>query len=138
MDDQPAAKIQRRAFSKDMLDVIEQTRRNLEEDARGARVKGKGKAREQIPKKRGGRKNEPADLSLAGSTSIGGNVFDDAVQNRDLPAQPTSKARPRKDQALESSIASVPDESRPVAKIDKKFRDDASMLPCTPDRTKKF
>lgn len=117
----------RRAPRKSTEEILDIARRKREEKAKG---KAKGKTGKQAAKKQGGRKKRPNDPNLLSSTNMySSNVFEDAAQNRDLPAQPGFEVSSRKDAALKSLIASVPEDCRPVAKMDKKYLDDASMLP---------
>lgn len=122
----------RRAPNKSTEELLDAARRKREEKVKGkgsGKAKGKAKGGKQAPKKQGGRKKRPADPDLLRPINLQGNIFEDAAQNRDLPNQPTFEVSSRKDQALKSLIASVPEDCRPVAKIDKKYLDDASVLP---------
>lgn len=112
----------RRATAKSTEDILIKTRRKAEEKIKSARA---AKGKNQAPKKQG-RKKRAADPNLLNSTSIRDNdIFENAAHNRDLPDQPTFEFTTRKDKALKSLIASVPEECRPIAKVDKKYLDDA-------------
>lgn len=116
-------KKRRTAAPQSAEDILATARRKIE--AR-ANAKGAGKGKKQAPKK--GRKPKPAAPDLLNTASmLGSNVFEDTARMRDVPDQPTfgSDHDNRKDKALRSLIASVPEEYRPVAKTDKKFLEDA-------------
>lgn len=119
----PQPKKRRAAASGSAEDILAAARRKIE--AR-AKAKGAGKGKKQAPKK--GRKTKPTAPDLLNTASmLGSNVFEDTARMRDVPDQPTfgPDHDNRKDKALRSLIASVPEEYRPVAKTDKKFLDDA-------------
>lgn len=104
-------------------DILATARRKIEAKAK---AKGAGKGKKQAPKK--ARKTKPTAPDLLNTASmLGSNVFEDTARMRDVPDQPTfgPDHDNRKDKALRSLIASVPEEYRPVAKTDKKFLDDA-------------
>jgi len=113
----------RRAAPKSAEDILAIARRKIEAKAK---AKGAGKGKKQAPKK--GRKAKPSAPDLLNTASmLGSNVFEDTARMRDVPDQPTfgPDHDNRKDKALRSLIASVPEEYRPVAKTDKKFLEDA-------------
>lgn len=113
----------RRAAPKSAEDILATARRKIEAKAK---AKAAGKRKSQAPKK--GRKTKSTVPDLLNTTGIlGNNVFEDAARMRDVPDQPIfgSDHDKRKDKALKSLIASVPEEYRPVAKTDKKYLEDA-------------
>jgi hypothetical protein len=113
----------RRAAPKSAEDILVTARRKIEAKAK---AKAASKGKNQAPKK--GRKSKPTAPDLLNTNSmLGSNVFTDTARMRDVPDQPTfgPDHDNRKDKALRSLIASVPEEYRPVAKTDKKFLEDA-------------
>lgn len=113
----------RRAAPNSAEDILNIARRRIEAKAK---AKGAGKDKKQAPKK--GRKTKPTAPDLLNTAGmLGNNVFEDAARMRDVPDQPIfgSDHDKRKDKALRSLIASVPEEYRPVAKTDKKYLEDA-------------
>jgi len=117
----PQPKKRRTAAPKSAEDILVTARRKMEAKAKAKAAKGK-----QAPKK--GRKTKPTAPDLLNTASmLGSNVFADTARMRDVPDQPTfgPDHDNRKDKALRSLIASVPEEYRPIAKTDKKFLEDA-------------
>jgi hypothetical protein len=122
-DSQAQAKKLRAAIksAEDIL-AISRCKNEAKAKAKSARA---SKGNKQAPKKQG-RQKRAADPDLLNSFSMRGNdIFEDAAHNRDLPDQPTFEATTRKDKALKSLIASVPEECRPIAKVDRKYLDEA-------------
>lgn len=63
-------------------------------------------------------------------TFRGTDVFRDAAANEDLPDQPTfsgdfSTSKGRREDAMKQLIASVPTESKDIAKMDRKYLENA-------------
>jgi hypothetical protein len=121
-----------RAAPKSTEDILVTARRKMEAKAK---AKAASKGKKQAPKKQGRKTkpNAPDLLNTAGM--LGTNVFEDTARMRDVPDQPTFEADSRKDQALRSLIASVPEEYRHVAKTDKKFLEDGMVISSFPSRS---
>lgn len=120
----PQPKKRRAAAPQSAEDILVTARRKIEAKAKAKAAAAKSK--KQAPKKgRKAKSTVPDLLNTAGM--LGNNVFDDVARMRDVPDQPTfgSDHDKRKDKALRSLIASVPEEYRPVAKTDKKYLEDA-------------
>lgn len=67
---------------------------------------------------------------LTSNASSGNDVFRDAALNADLPDQPTfsgdfSTNKGRREDAMKQLIASVPTESKDIAKMDRKYLENA-------------
>jgi hypothetical protein len=121
----------RRAAPKSTEEILATTRRKMEAKAKVKASKGE----KQAPKKQC-RKAKPTVPDLLNTASmLGNNVFEDTARMRDAPDQPTFEGDSRKDQALRSLIASVPEEYRHVAKTDKKFLEDGMVISTHPLRT---
>jgi SNF2 family DNA or RNA helicase len=120
----PQPKKRRAAVPQSAEDILVTARRKIEAKAKAKAAASKGK--KQAPKK--GRKPKPTAPDLLNTAGmLGSNVFNDVARMGDVPDQPVfgTDHENRKDKALRSLIASVPEEYRPVAKTDKKFLEDA-------------
>jgi len=110
---------------------VDKTEEILAKARHKAEIKSKSKGNGKTPASKTasaskkGRNAGPPQPNLLNTANS--NVFDDAAQNRDLPNQPSfDPGFTRKDTALKTLIASVPEEYRPIAKADKKYLEDAT------------
>lgn len=117
-------KKRRTAASQSAEDILATARRKIEAKA-NAKASKPGKSTGAGFTKKGRKPKYTGPSMLNSARMRDGNIFEDAAQNRDLPAQPTFNPTSRKDEALKGLIASVPEEFRPIAKTDRKFLDDA-------------
>jgi SNF2 family DNA or RNA helicase len=123
----PPKKRGKAAKDLDTEDLLNEARRK-ETAKRAGKGKGKATAAKNGGASKGGRKPKPAGPNLLNTTGMLGNssIIEDAARSRDLPNQPTFYPTGRKNEALTSLIASVPEEYRPIAKADKKYLEDAT------------